>query len=65
MRDLLVTYNAQLAQQAQMMLSKDQKSNFQAIQMATIVVSTVPILCVYPFIQKHFVRGVMVGSIKE
>ncbi len=48
-----------------MMLSKDQKSNFQAIQMATIVVSTVPILCVYPFIQKHFVRGVMVGSIKE
>lgn len=65
MRDLLVTYNAQLAQQAQMMLSKDQKSNFQAIQMATIVISTVPILCVYPFIQKHFVRGVMVGSIKE
>jgi len=65
MRDLLVTYNSQLAQQAQLMINQNRKSNFQAIQMATIVVSTVPILCVYPFIQKHFVRGVMVGSIKE
>ncbi|MBE7011040.1 MAG: carbohydrate ABC transporter permease, partial [Ruminococcaceae bacterium] len=31
---------------------------------ATIVVSSVPMLCLYPFIQKYFVKGVMVGSIK-
>lgn len=31
---------------------------------ATIVVSTVPILCVYPFIQKYFVKGVMIGAVK-
>ena len=31
---------------------------------STIVVSTVPIICVYPFIQKYFVQGVMIGSIK-
>ena len=29
-----------------------------------IVIATVPILCVYPFIQKHFVKGVMIGSVK-
>lgn len=28
------------------------------------MVATVPILCVYPFIQKYFVKGVMVGSLK-
>ena len=33
--------------------------------MATIVVTTIPILCVYPFVQKHFVKGVMIGGIKE
>jgi putative aldouronate transport system permease protein len=36
----------------------------EAVQMATIVVATVPILCVYPFLQKYFVKGVMVGSLK-
>jgi putative aldouronate transport system permease protein len=32
--------------------------------MAVIVVSTVPIMCVYPFLQKYFVKGVMVGALK-
>ncbi|MGI6183311.1 MAG: carbohydrate ABC transporter permease [Candidatus Fimadaptatus sp.] len=31
---------------------------------ATIMVSTIPILCVYPFLQKYFVKGVMVGALK-
>ena len=31
---------------------------------STIVVSTVPIICVYPFIQKYFVQGVMIGAVK-
>jgi putative aldouronate transport system permease protein len=34
------------------------------IKYATIMVSTIPILCVYPFVQKYFVTGVMIGSIK-
>lgn len=34
------------------------------IKCATIMVSTIPILCVYPFLQKYFVKGVMVGALK-
>lgn len=35
------------------------------IRYATIIVATVPILCVYPFIQKYFTKGVMIGAVKE
>ena len=34
------------------------------VEYCTIVVATLPILCIYPFIQKYFVTGVMIGSIK-
>lgn len=36
----------------------------EIIKYATIMVSTIPILCVYPFLQKYFVKGVMVGAVK-
>ncbi|MGI5893891.1 MAG: carbohydrate ABC transporter permease [Candidatus Merdivicinus sp.] len=36
----------------------------ETFKAATIVVSTLPIICVYPFLQKYFVKGVMVGSVK-
>lgn len=36
----------------------------ETIQMAAILVATVPILIVYPFLQKHFAKGVMLGSVK-
>lgn len=35
-----------------------------SIQMASVIVSTVPILLVYPFIQKHFTNGVLIGAVK-
>lgn len=36
----------------------------ETVVFSTIVVATLPILCVYPFIQKYFVKGVMMGSLK-
>ncbi|OUS78683.1 sugar ABC transporter permease [Paenibacillus sp. MY03] len=36
----------------------------ESIKYATIIVATLPILAVYPFLQKYFVKGVMIGSIK-
>lgn len=43
----------------------DQESIGMSIKYATIIVATVPILCVYPFLQKYFTKGVMVGAVKE
>ena len=34
------------------------------LKYAVIVVASVPMMCIYPFVQKHFVKGVMVGSLK-
>ena len=36
----------------------------KAVKLAAIAITTFPILCVYPFLQKHFAKGMMVGSIK-
>ena len=35
-----------------------------SIKYAVIVVATIPILCAYPFLQKYFVKGVMIGAVK-
>lgn len=37
----------------------------QSVKMAVIVVATIPVLLVYPFLQKHFTQGALLGSIKE
>ena len=36
----------------------------EGVQAASMILVIIPILCVYPFVQKHFVKGVMIGSIK-
>jgi putative aldouronate transport system permease protein len=36
----------------------------ESMRYAIIIVSTLPIMCLYPFVQKYFIRGIMVGAIK-
>ena len=40
------------------------QSSADQVKYAVIIVSTLPILCVYPFIQKYFEKGVMIGAVK-
>jgi len=65
LREILVNMNTQLSAMAQQMMGKTQKVFTTSIQMATIIITALPILCVYPFVQKHFVKGIMVGGVKE
>lgn len=44
--------------------SEDAAQVAETIKYAAIIIATVPILCVYPFLQKHFVKGVMIGALK-
>nr|WP_150960261.1 carbohydrate ABC transporter permease [Aneurinibacillus sp. XH2] len=46
-------------------LNAAKKITSKSLTMATIMVATIPIVCVYPFLQKYFVKGVLVGSLKE
>ncbi len=41
-----------------------QQVNSQSVKLATMVVTTAPIICVYPFLQKYFVKGMLIGSVK-
>lgn len=67
LRNLLLS-TKQLSAETMMTMDPDQYLRLQQLQYvlkySCIVISTVPMLCIYPFVQKHFVKGIMVGSIK-
>ncbi len=54
--------NHELAEDVEAVMEMQQM--VATIRYSIIVVSTAPILCLYPFIQKYFVKGVMIGSVK-
>ena len=49
----------------QMVSIGDSSSVGETVKYAVIIVSSVPIFCVYPFIQRYFEKGVMIGAVKE
>ncbi|MCM0649975.1 carbohydrate ABC transporter permease [Clostridium swellfunianum] len=66
LREVLITFNSMLSDialnQAQDKMLKNVYT--PSLQMAAVVITSVPILLLYPFLQKHFTKGILIGSIK-
>ncbi|MGN0802637.1 MAG: carbohydrate ABC transporter permease [Candidatus Faecivicinus sp.] len=60
----IVTESINIDQTLSMDAQENAALNTEAIRAATIVLACVPIMCVYPFLQKYFVKGMRVGSVK-
>jgi putative aldouronate transport system permease protein len=56
---------AQLDSAAQSAAERMKSVTSKSLSMATMMVATLPIVSVYPFVQKYFVKGVLIGSMKE
>lgn len=55
----------QASESFQLEATNVQLSNPEVLKASVVVFATLPIICVYPFIQKYFVQGVMLGAVKE
>lgn len=69
MREILLTDNLQNMSNVSSVVEGDTGGIYtyysrQLIKYCTIVVATIPVLCIYPFVQRYFVRGVMIGAVK-
>lgn len=64
LREILLQSDTAHASASQMVSTGDSAAYAANIRYATIVVSTIPILCVYPFVQRYFIKGVMIGAVK-
>lgn len=63
LRSLMVTLD--LSEQSFGMMADRLQTTSRSVRGAAAVVTMAPILCVYPFMQKYFAKGVMIGSVKE
>ncbi len=59
-----ITDQADMMASAGLMASSTKTVTTTSLQMAALIIGVLPILCVYPFLQKHFVKGVLIGSVK-
>ncbi len=64
LRELVVEDTSAVSPVTQMLTSQNRSHPF-TLKMAAIVITVLPILVVYPFMQKYFVQGVSLGSVKE
>lgn len=60
----MLTNTQQAMQSAGVNVQAQTNTNATTIKSASIIVATLPILIVYPFVQKYFVKGVMIGGVK-
>ena len=64
LREVLLNSNTDSMMAGGAQMGLDRLSISETIKYSTIVITTLPILFVYPFLQKYFVKGVMVGALK-
>lgn len=68
LRSILVQNEAQLSQGALTVAAREtmekKRQLAELMKYSLIIISSIPVMVIYPFIQKHFVKGVMIGSVK-
>ena len=64
LRDILVA-NQQASTSTGGSTGVERQYLFEALKFSTIVITTLPITIIYPFFQKHFVQGIMIGAVKS
>lgn len=64
LRDMLMTTSVNATDVADAEMANAYMQMVRVVKYAVIVVSTAPIMCLYPFLQKYFVQGVMIGAVK-
>ncbi|MEG2217683.1 MAG: carbohydrate ABC transporter permease [Clostridia bacterium] len=65
LRDVIVrNQTATASRQTMMHAAEDLHTTSSSVQMAAMIIAVLPITCVYPFLQKYFVKGIMLGAVK-
>ena len=63
LRQMLKTIDTSIFSSTELLRMKQLSS--RSFQSAQIIFATVPILCVYPFLQRYFISGLTIGAVKE
>jgi len=61
LREFIITDSSSISAPAEDLLV----SSPEGIKMAVVMVATIPIMLIYPFLQKHFMKGMLIGSVKS
>jgi len=64
LRDILIQTKIDASASDDPEMAAQLKAQAETLKYSAIVISTAPLMCVYPLVQKHFVKGVMIGSVK-
>jgi putative aldouronate transport system permease protein len=64
LRNILIMNKIDATMMQDFEMIKRRQGMIQVLKYAVIVVASVPVLCIYPFVQKYFIKGVMIGAVK-
>lgn len=64
LRELLIQQESAAGLSQDAVSAAEQQRLADMLKYGVIIVSSLPVLCMYPFVQKHFVKGMMIGSVK-